>query len=313
MAVSLRGRHFIDMKDLSREEILAVLDRADAMKRDRDAVRKATPMFGKTMAMIFQKPSLRTRVSFETGMTLMGGHAIYLSPNDISLGVRETVEDVALVLSRFADVIMARVFGHDIVQGLARYSRVPVINGLSDAEHPCQILADLQTIRERKGRLDGLTTAFIGDGNNVCVSLMYAGAIVGMNIAVACPAGFEPPPAATEECRRLASATGATIRIVREPAEAAHQADAVYTDVWASMGQESEAARRREAFRGYQVNLDLLLHAKPDALVLHCLPAHYGEEIDYAATRSPNSVIFDEAENRMHAQNALVAMLCASS
>lgn len=310
MAVSLRGRHFIDMKDLAREELIAVLDRADAMKRDRAAVRKAAPLHGKTMAMIFQKPSLRTRVSFETGMTLMGGHALYLSPNDISLGVRETVEDVAMVLSRFADVIMARVFGHDIVQGLAKHSRVPVINGLSDAEHPCQILADLQTIRERKGKLEGLTTAFIGDGNNVCVSLMYGGAIVGMNVAVACPAGYEPPADATEECRKLAAKTGATIRIVREPADAVKNADAVYTDVWASMGQESEAAKRREAFRGYQINMSLMSHARPDALVLHCLPAHYGEEIDYAATRSPNSAIFDEAENRMHAQNALVAMLC---
>ncbi|MBL8877758.1 MAG: ornithine carbamoyltransferase [Phycisphaerales bacterium] len=311
MASSLRGRHFIDMKNLSRDEITAVLDHADEMKRDRNAVRKAAPMFGKTMAMIFQKPSLRTRVSFETGMTLMGGHAIYLSPNDISLGIRETIEDIAIVLSRFADVIMARVFGHDIVEGLAKYSRVPVINGLSDAEHPCQILADLQTIRERKHRLEGLTTAFIGDGNNVCVSMMYAGAIVGMNVAVACPAGYEPPQPATDECRAIAAKTGATIRIVREPADAVQNADAVYTDVWASMGQESEAAKRREAFRGFQVNMALMRQARPDAIVLHCLPAHYGEEIDYAATRSPNSAIFDEAENRMHAQNALVAMLCA--
>lgn len=309
MAVSLKGRSLVSMRDLSREEITALLDRAADMKKDRAALRKKAPMAGKTLAMIFQKPSLRTRVSFETGMTLMGGHAIYLAPTDIKLGERESTEDIALVLSRYADVIMARVFGHAIVEDLARYSRVPVINGLSDFEHPCQILADFLTLRERKGKLEGLHGVYIGDGNNVSNSLMFAAARVGMHFTVASPKGYTPAAEVVSQAQHMAEATGARIQVLNDPKKAAKGADTLYTDVWASMGQESEAAERREKFKGFQIDMPLLKVAKSDAVVLHCLPAHYGEEIAYDVSRSPNSAIFDQAENRLHAQNALLAMV----
>ena len=309
MVNTLRGRSLVSMRDLSTDEIIAVLDRADELKGDRAAAQRKAPLAGKTLAMIFQKPSLRTRVSFEAGMTLLGGHAIYLAPTDIKLGQRETTEDMALVLSRYVDIIMARVFGHDIVEDLAKHATVPVINGLSDFEHPCQILADFQTIRERKGRLDGLNGVYIGDGNNVANSLLFGAARVGMNFTVAAPPGFEPRPDVVAEAKQTAAAGGATIRVLNDPAEAARDADMLYTDVWASMGQESEAAARREKFKGFQINAALVKHAKPDAIILHCLPAHYDEEIDYATSRLPNSAIFDQAENRMHAQDALMTLL----
>ena len=309
MGSTLHGRNLVSMRDLSREEIIAVLDRADELKADRAAAYRAAPLAGRTLAMIFQKPSLRTRVSFEAGMTLLGGHAIYLAPTDIKLGQRETTEDIALVLSRYVDIIMARTFGHDIVEDLAKYATVPVINGLSDFEHPCQILADFQTVRERKGRLDGLKGVYIGDGNNVANSLLFGAARVGMNFTVAAPPGFEPKPDVVAEAKQMATAGGATIRVLNDPAEAAEEADMLYTDVWASMGQESEAAARREKFKGFQINAALMKRAKADALILHCLPAHYDEEIDYATSRLPNSAIFDQAENRMHAQNALMTLL----
>ena len=309
MAINLRGRSLLSMKDLTGEEINAILVRAAELKADRAATFRAAPLAGKTLAMIFQKPSLRTRVSFETGMTLLGGHAIYLAPSDIKLGERETTEDIALVLSRFADIIMARVFGHQIVVDLAKYATVPVINGLSDFEHPCQILADLLTIQERKGRLRGLSATYIGDGNNVAHSLMYGAARVGMNMTVLTPPGFEPLPQVLEESQAIGRETGATIRVTNDLADGAKGADVLYTDVWASMGQEAEAEARRKKFAGFQINGKLMSHAKPDAIILHCLPAHYGEEIDYATSRTPNSAIFDQAENRMHAQNALMVML----
>lgn len=305
----MHGRSFISITDFSADEIRAVLDRADELKADRAGAFRAAPLRGKTLAMIFQKPSLRTRISFETGMTRLGGHAVYLAPSDIKLGRRETTEDIALVISRYADAIMARVFGHDIVVELARHATVPVINGLSDFEHPCQILADLMTIRERKGRLEGLKAAYIGDGNNVAHSMMYGAALVGMNLAVATPPGFEPAREVLDEARKMGGANGATIRVTNDIADAANAADVVYTDVWASMGQEAEAAERREKFKGFQINADLMRHARPDAIILHCLPAHYGEEIDYATSRTPNAAIFDQAENRMHAQNGLLVEL----
>ncbi|HOO15527.1 MAG TPA: ornithine carbamoyltransferase [Phycisphaerae bacterium] len=309
MAINLRGRSLLSMKDLTGEEINAILARAAELKADRAATFRAAPLAGKTLAMIFQKPSLRTRVSFETGMTLLGGHAIYLAPSDIKLGERETTEDIALVLSRFADIIMARVFGHQIVVDLAKHATVPVINGLSDFEHPCQILADLLTIQERKGRLRGLSATYIGDGNNVAHSLMYGAARVGMNMTVLTPPGFEPLPQVLEESQAIGRETGATIRVTNDLADGAKGADVLYTDVWASMGQEAEAEARRKKFAGFQINSKLMSYAKPDAIILHCLPAHYGEEIDYATSRTPNSAIFDQAENRMHAQNALMVML----
>ncbi len=309
MAVDLRGRSLVSMRDFSREEILAVLDLADRLKENRAAVRRRAPLAGRTLAMIFQKPSLRTRVSFEAGMTLLGGHAICLAPADIRLGERETTEDIARVLSRYVDLIMARVFGHEIVEELARHAGVPVINGLSDFEHPCQILADLQTIRQRRGRLEGVKAAYVGDGNNVAHSLMLGAARVGMHLTVASPRGYEPREAVLSEARRIAGAGGARIEVVNEPAAAVENSEIVYTDVWASMGQESELSKRMEIFKDFQINAALLKHARPDACVLHCLPAHYGQEITYEAARSPHSAIFDQAENRMHAQNALMIML----
>ncbi len=309
MAVELTGRNLLSMRDLSGEEIQAVIDLAIRLKADRAAVERQAPLKNKTLAMIFQKPSLRTRVSFEAGMTRLGGHAIYLAPTDIKLGQRETTEDIAIVLSRYVDLIMARTFGHDIVEDLGKYATVPVINGLSDFEHPCQILADFQTIFERKGRLAGLSGCYVGDGNNVANSLMFGAARVGMNFTVASPAGYEPKPEVLAAAQEMAGQSGATIRVTNDPAEAARDADWLYTDVWASMGQEDEAEARKARFVGFQINAELMKHARPDAIILHCLPAHYGEEIDYATSRTPNSAIFDQAENRMHAQNALMLLL----
>lgn len=334
MGVHLTGRHFLSMLDFSRDEIFAVLETARAMKATQAAhrtlsggpVRAVTvdrvsgadpaagehpfpsPMAGRTLAMIFQKPSLRTRVSFETGMTTMGGHAIYLAPTDISLGKRETTEDIALVLSRYVDLIMARVFGHDIVEELARHSTVPVINGLSDHEHPCQILADLLTVLERKGKLAGLSGCYIGDGNNVAHSLMLGAARVGMHFTVITPKGYEPKSDVLKAAAQAGSATGAQIQVTNDLG-AARGVDMVYTDVWASMGQESEAEARKKIFKDYRIDAGTMKLADKDCVILHCLPAHYGDEIDYATSRLPNSAIFDQAENRMHAQNALMAHL----
>lgn len=325
MAVNLKGRHFLSMLDFSTEEILAVLETARRLKaqhhpltlpsppgRERDSARAeahgSLPLAGKTLAMIFQKPSLRTRVSFETGMTLLGGHAIYLAPTDISLGKRETTEDIAMVLSRYVDLIMARVFGHDIVVDLARHARVPVINGLSDHEHPCQIMADLLTVLERKGRLAGLMGCYIGDGNNVAHSLMLGAARVGMHFTVITPKGYEPEPDVTRTASDAGKATGSKIAVSND-LKAAAGADMVYTDVWASMGQESEAEARKKIFKDYRIDANTMKIADKDCVILHCLPAHYGDEIDYATSRTPNSAIFDQAENRMHAQNALMVHL----
>ncbi len=305
MAVNLKGRNFVSMLDFSAEEILEVLETARKLK---EAGTGSSHLQGKTLAMIFLKPSLRTRVSFETGMTQLGGHAIYLAPADISLGKRETTEDIALVLSRYVDVIMARVFGHDTVQELAKHATVPVINGLSDYEHPCQIMADFQTVLERKGKLDGVTMCFIGDGNNVANSLMLGAARVGMNMTVITPPGHEPQKDVVALANDAAATTGSKITIAND-LSAARGADVLYTDVWASMGQENEAAARRTAFAKYRIDGEIMKIAAPDAVVLHCLPAHYDEEIDYATSRLPNSAIFDQAENRMHAQKALMVHL----
>ena len=341
MAANLKGRNFLSMLDFSAEEVRAVLDtarrlkslsqkpgepRASARAEPRGSVigigskagaasggdgqgdGAAPPLQHKTLAMIFQKPSLRTRVSFETGMTQLGGHAIYLGPSDISLGQRETTEDIAMVLARYVDVIMARVFGHGVVAELAKHSSVPVINGLSDFEHPCQILADFQTILERKERLEGIKTCYIGDGNNVAHSLMYGAARTGMSLTVITPPGYEPRPAVTAESTQIGAATGSRIAVTNDLAAAAG-ADVLYTDVWASMGQDDEAQERREAFAGYRIDGDVVKMADPEAIILHCLPAHYGDEIDYETSRLPNSAIFDQAENRLHAQKALLLHL----
>ncbi len=318
------GRHFLSILDLSGEEILVVLEKACELKRtfaDGAASTRAAegdrlgslkgdslPLKGKTLAMIFQKPSLRTRVSFETGMTKLGGHAVYLAPTDISIGQRETTEDIAIVLSRYVDIIMARVFGHHVVEELARYATVPVINGLSDLEHPCQILADFQTILERKGKLDGIKTCFIGDGNNVAHSLMLGAARVGMHMTIITPPGYEPQEEVTKRSTEIASKTRVKITVTNE-LTAVRGADVLYTDVWASMGQESEVVKRKKDFAKYSINSETVKLADSDVTILHCLPAHYGEEIDYETSRLPNSAIFDQAENRMHAQNALMVHL----
>ncbi|MGB0717020.1 MAG: ornithine carbamoyltransferase [Phycisphaerae bacterium] len=304
VASSLKGRHFVSILDFSSEELSTVLATAADIKKDHAACGES-PLHRKTLGMIFQKPSLRTRVSFEAGMTQLGGHAIYLAPTDISLGKRETTEDIALVLSRHVDGIMARVFGHDIVVELAKYATVPVINGLSDYEHPCQILADFQTIIERKGKLKGLTACFIGDGNNVAQSMMFGAARLGMNLKVLTPEGFAPDAEATSQSQSIASEHGCSITISHDLNDVSG-ADVLYTDVWASMGQEDEAAARKAAFAPFTINADMMSKADKDAVILHCLPAHYGDEIDYDTSRLPNSAIFDQAENRLHAQKALM-------
>lgn len=305
MSVNLKGRHFLSMLDFSCDEILAVLETARELKGNRGKAGDSLPLPNKTLAMIFQKPSLRTRVSFEAGMTQLGGHAIYLAPTDISIGKRETTEDIATVLSRMADIIMARVFGHDIVADLAKFATVPVINGLSDYEHPCQTLADFQTIIERKGKLEGLTFCYVGDGNNVAHSLMFGGAQVGMNVTIITPPGYEPLVEVTEKATAIGKDTGATITVTND-LEAMSGVDVLYTDVWASMGQEAEAEARKQIFKAYCIDAKAMTLAKDDAVILHCLPAHYGDEIDYDTSRLPNSAIFDQAENRLHAQKALL-------
>ncbi len=309
MGLSLAGRNFVSVADFSAAEITTVLDLADALKAETHRGQTHHRLAGHTLAMIFQKPSLRTRVSFETGMTQLGGHAIYLAPADIKLGQRETTEDIGIVLGRYVNIIMARVFGHDVVVDMAAHAGVPVINGLSDLEHPCQIMADLQTIRERRGRLEGLNAVYVGDGNNVAHSLMLGAARVGMNMAVVTPPGFEPDTAVLAASRAIGAQTGSKIEVLNDLMAAADRADVLYTDVWASMGQEDEAAARREQFMAYQLNSRVVGAASKEVVILHCLPAHYGEEIDYETSRLPNSAIFDQAENRLHAQKAIMVAL----
>ena len=302
----LRGRDIIGIEQLSQEEILLILDIAAKLKSHKFDETQTLFAKGQTLAMLFEKPSLRTRVTFEAGMTQLGGNAIYLEGR---LGVRETVPDVARNLDRWIDGIMARTFDHQAVLELAEYAGIPVINGLSDREHPCQALADFQTLAERKGDLNGLTLAYVGDGNNVAHSLMLLAAKVGTHFRLGCPEGYEPNAELWQTALGFASETGAVLTLTHDPDEAAQDADAVYTDVWASMGQEDEAAARAEIFAPFQVNAALMAYAKPDALVMHCLPAHRGEEISAAVLDGPQSVVFDQAENRLHAQKAILALV----
>jgi ornithine carbamoyltransferase len=299
----------VSVADLTIDELNLVLETAKDVKLRQQRGETSRVFEGKTLGLVFQKPSLRTRVSFEVAMNQCGGRALYLSPGEVGLGERESVDDVAMVLSRFVDAISARVFGHDLVTGLAKHATVPVINALSDWEHPCQALADLQTMQERKGRLAGLKMSFIGDGNNVAASLALACAKVGMHFDVASPAGYELPAAIWDQAKADAQKTGAKLRQVKDPKDAAKGCDAFYGDVWASMGQEKEREKRLRDFKGYQINKELLAIANPEALVLHCLPAHYGEEITKDVTRIPQSAIWDQAENRLHAQKALLLLL----
>ena len=305
-------KDMLSLGELTTEEFWHILNKAVELKTELRLGGNSPILAGKTLGMIFQKPSLRTRVSFEVGMLQLGGSALYLSPNEIQLGVRESVADVARVLSRFVDGIMARVFAHSDVTTLAQYASVPVINGLSDFSHPCQGLADLLTVYEKRGKLKGIKLVYVGDGNNVCNSLLFGGALAGMNVVAATPAGYEPQPSVLAAATAIAGATGATITVEHDPHKAAQGADVLYTDVWASMGQEAEAAAREKIFQPYQINSKLAAAAAPDVLVMHCLPAHRGHEITDDVIDGPHSVVFDQAENRMHAQKAVLALLMSA-
>ncbi|MCK5024090.1 MAG: ornithine carbamoyltransferase [Thermoplasmata archaeon] len=292
-------------------EIDETLDLAMKMKAKIKGGGQFQPLKGKHMSMIFEKPSLRTRVSFEIGFSHLGGTALYLSPSEIQIGKRESVYDVAKVVSRYVDVIMYRAFSNKIMRELALNADVPVINALDDMEHPCQIMADFLTIKENKGSLKGLKLVYLGDGNNVCNSLMLGSAAVGMNMVVACPFGYEPDAEITKRAQKLGEKNGCKIEIVREPDLAVKDADVIYTDTWVSMGDEAEKEKRQADFPPFQVNKKLIAHAKPDYIFLHCLPAHRNEEVTDEIIDSPNSKVFDEAENRMWAQMAVIVKLVA--
>jgi ornithine carbamoyltransferase len=302
------SRDFLTVSDLSRAQLAALLDRADAL---RDARQRSGELAGRSVGLLFEKPSTRTRISFEVGVAELGGHPVVLDARTMQLGRGETVEDTARVLSRYLHALVVRTFAQDRLETLAREGTVPVINALSDHAHPCQALADLQTIRARAGRLGGLTLAYLGDGNNVTHSLMEAGAMMGMRVVAACPPGYEPDPAVVAAAAAVAAETGGAVEVTADPREAVRGADAVYTDVWASMGQEDEQATRLAALRAYQVNAEIMAAASPDALVLHCLPAHRGEEITADVLDGPQSVVWDQAENRLHTQKALLIHLLA--
>jgi ornithine carbamoyltransferase len=297
----MKGKSLISMIEYSQEEVRQILKTAEILKMKQKVGETHELLAGKTLAMIFQKPSLRTRVSFETGMTQLGGHAIYLGPDDIKLGKRESVADIARNLDHMTDGIMARVFEHRHIVELAKYSRVPVINGLCDTYHPCQALADFLTIWEKKNTFDVKLT-FMGDGNNVCHSLMIAAAKLGTRMNVGCPKGYEPK----KEIIAYSKEQGLDITITSDPMKAVSGADIVYTDVWTSMGQEEETQKRLRDFVGFQVNMELLGKAKSDVIFMHCLPAHRGEEVTDEVMESGHSVVFDQAENRMHAQKGLM-------
>lgn len=299
--------NFVSVNQLSSDEFWELMALARNLKQDLRAGKSQLILQEKTLGMIFLKPSLRTRVSFEVGMTQMGGHAVYLGPNDIKLGERETTEDIAIVLSRYVDIIMARVFEHKTVEGLAEHASVPVINGLTDFLHPCQALADFFTIYEARRNLEGLNLTFVGDGNNVAHSLIYASALADVNFTIACPEGFEPDEDVVQEARQSTD-----VNVLHDPAEAVVDADVIYTDVWASMGEEDIAGAKKSRFDGFRVNEEMMGRTKDDVTVMHCLPAHYDEEIAQEVAHGPNSVIFEQAENRMHAQKALIALLVNS-
>ena len=300
-------KDFLSIRDLSVYEFSRMLDHAAEIKKHPDKYRKA--LKGKILAMIFQKPSLRTRMTFEAGMIRLGGEAIYLAPSDIQMGSRESATDIGKNLERWVDGIMIRTFGHRIAVDLAASTKIPVINALTDLSHPCQAMADFLTLREHKGTLSGLKLTYVGDGNNVCHSLMLAAARGGTKMAVATPAGYEPNPDVVRAAREDGRDTGFALTLTSSPEEAVSGADAVYTDVWASMGQESEKEARARIFAPYQVNARLMAQAKKDALFLHCLPAHRGDEVTDEVIDSPNSVVYDEAENRLHAQKAILIAL----
>jgi ornithine carbamoyltransferase len=309
MAINMKGRSLASLADLAKEEIEQILKTSELLKLQSLRGQEHPLLKGKTLAMIFEKPSTRTRVSFEAGMWQLGGYALYLSAGDLQLGRGETIADTARTLSRYVNGIMARVFSHQTILDLAKYATVPVINGLSDFTHPCQGLADLFTVYEKKGRLSGLKLAYVADGNNVAHSLIYGCSKVGMDIGLACPKGYEPDPKVVSEGREEAKKRGRVVTVTNDPVEVVLGADIVYTDVWASMGKEKEREERLKVFKPYQVNAELVKRAKQDYIFMHCLPAHRGEEVTDEVADSKNSVIFDQAENRLHTQKALMALI----
>lgn len=299
-------RHFLTLADFSRRELEGFLSRALEIKAMAKEGRQVSTLKGKTLGLLFEKPSLRTRVTFEMAMRKLGGDSFYMGAHEVQLGERESIGDVARNLERWIDGIVVRTFFHEVVKELARFSSIPVINGLTDAVHPCQVLSDLLTILEEKGRLEGVRVAYVGDGNNVANSWLLGAAIMGMDLRIACPAGYEPDPKILQAARKRTRKSGARLAVIRDPAQAAQDAEFIYTDVWTSMGQEREAIRRRIVFKDYQVNLKLVRKARKDVKVMHCLPAHRGEEITDEVLDGPHSIVFDQAENRLHAQKALL-------
>jgi ornithine carbamoyltransferase len=302
-------KDFIAIADYSPKELQEMLDLAVQLKDEWKTSGNAPLLKGKVLAMVFQKPSLRTRVSFDMAMRHLGGDALYLSPNEIGLGKRESIADIARVLAGYVEAIMARVFDHQHVVELAQWSEVPVINGLSDYNHPCQAMADALTIQENFGNLKGLQVAYIGDGNNVAVSLMHICSKLGAHFTIASPEGYDLPAAPVEAARQIASETGATIKMIRDPQEAVHGSQVIYTDTWTSMGQEEETKQRERVFPPYQVNADLVAKASPEAIVMHCLPAHRGQEITNEVADGSHSALFPQAHNRLHAQKAILVRL----
>jgi len=307
--LQFKGRDFISLHDFSQDELSFILDVAKDLKAEQKAGRPHPILQGKTLGMVFTKSSTRTRVSFEVGMYQLGGHALFLSGRDIQLGRGEPISDTARVLSRMVDGIMIRTFSHQEVLELAEFATIPIINGLTDMLHPCQVLADLMTIQEHKGRLKGLKLAYVGDGNNMAHSLMFGGAKMGLHVVIASPRGYKPDPSIVAMAQADAKINGGLVEVVDDPSEAVKGADVLYTDVWASMGQEAEAKMRMAAFKGYQINSESLKLANQSAIVLHCLPAHRGEEITEDVIEGAQSVVFDEAENRLHAQKAIMALV----
>jgi ornithine carbamoyltransferase len=306
---NLKGRSFTRVSAWAPEELLQVLDLAERLKELQARREEHRLLPGRTLGMIFQKPSTRTRVSFEVGIWQLGGIGLYLSASDLQLGRGETIRDTAVVLSRYLDALMIRTFAQQDVEDLAEHGDIPVINGLTDDSHPCQALADLMTVRERLGTLAGVRLAYLGDGNNVCASLMVAAAKLGMDFVAGTPEGYDPPAEAVANAKEAAARSGGSVELVRDPREAVTGANALYTDVWTSMGQEEERERRLRDLDGYGIDESLLAAAAPDAIVLHCLPAHYGEEIAESVLYGPQSAVWDEAENRLHAQKALLALI----
>ncbi|MHB8641957.1 MAG: ornithine carbamoyltransferase [Gaiellaceae bacterium] len=308
-ATDLKGRSFTKVADWNRDDLETVLDLADELKAARAAGVEHRLLPGRTVGLIFEKPSTRTRVSFGVGIAQLGATPLFFSAGELQIGRGETIRDTATVLSRYLDALVIRTFAQADVEGLAEHATIPVINALSDAAHPCQVLADLQTIRERRGRLDGLKLVYLGDGNNMCASLMVGAATFGVHFVAATPTAYAPPSRAVEIAQERAAASGGSVELTDDPRAAVAAADVLYTDVWTSMGQEAESERRVREFAGFGIDAELVRTAGERAIVLHCLPAHYGEEITEDVVYGPQSAVFDQAENRLHAQKALLALV----